>query len=281
MTAQIPSALPMIAAFAEHVRERYTPGQAESFWGCAPLFRRLADPAFAGPMINHTLQLLSHDPGHAGDWSARQVVLVREPAWTLSLQLIDRPRRYIHSSPSHLLITPLSGLPLSGELYDLPAGYDNAVFDPALKLVAAGPVTLGAGEVLAIDADRQVGDFRIERPLMLLKLATAPVQTLEWLFSKATLHPWQANDADAAMTNLRVGAYVVGRLAHQSSLEPIKALSAHANQNVRWAAIQSLGRLSRAEAQKVLRAALDDPHPTVRHAAKLAMDEAEPPVWRS
>ena len=274
--------MPMIAAFAEHVRERYKPDRPESFWACTPLFRRLADPSFAGQMINHTLHALSCDPSHIGhwasDWSARQIVLVREPGWTLSLQLIDKPRRYIHSSPSHLLITALSGLPLSGELYDLPPGYDNAVFDPSLKLVPAGPFKLAAGEILAIDADCHVADFRVERPMMLLKLATAPVQTLEWLFSKGTLHPWQANDADAAMTNLRVGAYVLGRLAHQSSLEPIKALTAHANQNVRWAAIQSLGRLSRVEAQKVLRAALDDPHPTVRHAAKQVIDEAERPV---
>lgn len=272
--------LPMIAAFAEHVRERYEPSRPESFWACAPLFRRLADPALAGQMINHTLRMLDCSPPQAGDWSGRQIVLVNEPTWSLSLQLIDAPRRYIHSSPSDLLITPLSGLPLNGELYGLPASYDNAVFDPSLKLEAAGPFALGAGEVLEVHAGRHAVDFRIDRPLMLLKLATAPVQTLEWLFSKGTLHPWQANDADAAMTNLRVGAYVLGRLAHQSSLEPVKTLTGHANQNVRWAAIQSLGRLSRVEAQKVLREALHDPHPSVRHAARQVIDEAERPAGR-
>lgn len=276
MTAQNP----LMAAFAEQVRKRYSPDKPETFWSCEPLFRHLADPAFAERVINDTLRALSIDPHHCGDWSNKQIVLAREADWTLSLQQIDAPRRYIHSSPSHLLVAPIGGLPLRGDLYDLPPGYDNAVFDPSLKLEHAGSFTLTDSTVMAIRADRRAVDFRIERPLLLLKLATAPVQTLEWLFSKETLHPWQANDADTSMTNLRVGAYVLGRLAHQSSLEPIRSLTTHANPNVRWAAIQNLGRLSRVEAQKLLRVALDDPHPHVRHAAKQAIEEAERPARR-
>ncbi len=269
---------PLMAAFAELIRKRYSPDRPESFWNCEPLFRHLADPEFAERVINDTLRALSIDPYHSGDWRAREIMLVRDPGWTLSLQLLEAPDRYIHSSPSHLLISPLSGLPLRGELYALPASYDNAVFDPSLKLEVIGPFALNAYEVLAIRADRHAVDLRIEQPVMLLKLATSPLQALEWLFSKSTLHPWQANDADAAMTNLRVGAYVLGRLSHQSSLEPIKALTGHANPNVRWAAIQNLGRLSRVEAQRYLLAALDDSHPYVRHAARQAMDEAERPM---
>lgn len=271
---------PLMAAFAEQVRRRYSPSRPESFWACEPLFRHLADPTFAQRAVNDALRAISIDPDHVGDWSGQQITLMRDPAWTLSLVQIERPHRYIHSSISDLLVAPVGGLPVSVDLYDLPAGFHNAVFDPSLKLDHAGSSTLDDSTVLSVRAERQVIDFRIERPLLLLKLTAAPVHTLEWLFSRDTLHPWQANDADGSMTQLRTGLHVLARFAHQSSLVPIRSLTAHANPNIRWAAIQSLGRLSRADAQSCLRKALDDPHPQLRRAARQALDEADVTVRR-
>ena len=235
---------PLLAAFAEQVRKRYLPDQPETFWTCEPLFRHLADPSFSERMINDTLRALTLDPHHSGDWPGEQIVLARKPDWTLSLHRIEVASRYIHSTPANLLIAPLGGLPLTGDLYDLPSGYDNAVFDPSLRLDHAGSFTLHDHEVLAIRADRNAVDLRVDRPLMLLKLATAPLQPLEWLFSKETLHPWQANDADASMTNLRISTHVLGRLAHQSSLEPVKALVTHPNPSIRMAAVHPISRRS-------------------------------------
>lgn len=272
---------PLMAAFAEQMRKRYLPEQPDSFWSCEPLFRHLADPSFSEQMINDSLRQLTLDPVHTGDWTGQQVVLARRPSWILTLHRIVTPFRYIHSSPSNLLVASLGGLPLAGDLYDLPSAYNSAVFDPSLRLDHAGSFMLNDREVLAIRADRHAVDLRVDRPLTLLRLASAPLQPFEWLFSKETLHPWQAKDAEAAMTNLRISAHVLGRLAHQSSLEPVKALTGHPNPNVRMAALHSLGRISRVDARKALQAALDDPHPGLRRLAKQALDDADLPKGES
>lgn len=265
----------LITVFAEQVRTRFQPDRLESFWDCELLFRKLADPGFVEAVLVAQLKALVADPNHVGDWPPKQIMLHRGAGFALSLAVFDTPRRYIHSTPFLGLYAPIGGRPLVVDRFRLPAGYDNAVFDPSLKLERDAGLTVAPSEVLRLQSQQFAYDFQIGEPQLVLKLTTAPFQMLEWLFSKETLHPWQANDADLSSTQLRVGAYLLGRLAHQSSLAPLQDLAGHANPNVRWAAIQSIGRLSRSEALKRLKVALDDPHPHIRRAAKKSLDHAE------
>ena len=69
---------------------------------------------------------------------------------------------------------------------------------------------------------------------------------------------------------------VFGKFAHQSSLEPLKLLTGHPHHAVRWAAIQNLGRLSRAEALAALEAASHDPHPHIQRAARKTLGQVAP-----
>lgn len=265
----------LIAAFAEQVRARFQPDRLESFWDCEPLFRTLLDASFIESVLVGQLKALVADANHVGDWPPKQVMLHRGTGFALSLAVFDTPRRYVHSTPFLAMYAPVCDKPLQVDRFLLPPGYDNAVFDPALKLLRDASYTVAPNEVLQLRSQQHVYDFQISEPQLVLKLTTAPFQMLEWLFSKETLHPWQANDADLSSTQLRVGAYLLGRLAHQSSLPPLQDLASHANPNVRWAAIQSIGRLSRSEALKRLKVALDDPHPHIRRAAKKSLDRAE------
>lgn len=265
---------PLVAAFAEQIGMRYEAARPESFWTCAPLFRHLLDPQFAESVINAALQAIVDDPNHVATADEQTMRLAQGSGWTLSLRLLTRPRRYIHTCPCHALVAPVSGRVLVVDRYELPAGYRNAVFDPAQKLSRAGSLEVLPGEWLELHADGPVHDCRVDAPLMILMLETAPVETLEWRFSKDSLHAWQYADADPQSTDLKTAAWLAGRLAHQTSLKPLKALAAHDNPGVRWAAIQGVGRLSRSEARKLLMLALDDPHPQLRRSAKLALDRS-------
>ena len=68
-------------------------------------------------------------------------------------------------------------------------------------------------------------------------------------------------------------ATILGRLAHQSSLEALEQLTSHGHHAVRWAAVQNIGRLSRSVALVKLEQALDDPHPHVRRAAAKSLQQ--------
>ena len=233
-------------------------------------------------MINESLRAMTDDAGHDGNGGDNTMLLAHGSSWSLSLRLLARPRRYIHSLAAHALIAPVSGKTLLVDSYALPVGFRNAVFDPAQKLSRAGSLEVPPGELLEMHADGLIHDYRIDTPLLILLLEAAPLDVLKWRFSKDTLHAWQFADADPQASDLKAAAWLAGRLAHQNSLKPLKALTRHDNPGVRWAALQGIGRLSRSEAFKLLALALDDPHPQVRRSAKLALERQhdEPPARR-
>jgi hypothetical protein len=263
------------ADFVRDVRARFNYSQPDTFWQCEDLLRRFLDEGGVAVELNAQLQKLVADEQYIGDWLPNDVVLAKGPGWILSVVLLDAPKRYIHALPFHAMYAPLDESRLAGDRYLLPPEYRNEVFDPAVRLEPAGTVSAARHEIIALHSDQYAYDFHVPRPQSVLRLATAPLRPLEWLFSKGTLQAWQANDADLAFTQLRVAVNVLGRIAHQSSIEPLRQLAGHPHHAVRWAAIQNLGRLNRSEALAKIREAVNDPHPHVRRAAQKTLDALE------
>jgi HEAT repeat protein len=175
------------------------------------------------------------------------------------------------------MYAPLGGQVLHVDRYRLPPSYNNAVFDPALKLEPSGSAVVACGELLAVRPEPEIHDFRIEAPRLLLKFTSSVWHVLEWLFDRDNLRAVQANDAALSTTQLRVAAYLLGRLGHVSSVVPLKQLADHEIPNVRWAAIQNLGRLSAVEARAKLEQARQDVHPHIRRAAEKSLALNPPP----
>ncbi|GAC1622831.1 MAG: hypothetical protein NVS9B10_07210 [Nevskia sp.] len=252
----------------------------DSFLACDAAFRELLDEEFVGDCIRASLSAMRENPYASGDWTLHQLVLCRGPGYALSLALINESTRFIHTSPFLAMYSPFGETPLRYERYRLPPTYSNAVFDPTVSLEHAGSGSVLRGEVLHVHPEREVHDFRIAMPQLVLKFASSPWQMLEWLFDRESLLPRQANDAALSTTQLRVASYLLGRLGHRSSIEPLKQLSDSSVPSVRWAAIQNLGRLDAVEALKKLERATRDPHPHIRHAAQksLAQRGASPPT---
>lgn len=224
--------------------------------------------------MNRELAALVADPCHFGAWRPTEWVLHQGRGFVLAVSVFDKPRRYVHALPFYAFYAPVTAEPLSYDRYRLPAAYNNPVFDPGLKLEKVDSAVVHKGDALALHTREYAYDFHLPKPVLVLKLSTAPILPLEWLFQKDTLQSWQANDADLTSTQLRVAADVLGKFAHQSSLEPLKLLTSHGHHAVRWTAIQNLGRINRTEALARLEVACIDPHPHIRRAAAKTLGQS-------
>jgi hypothetical protein len=263
-----------LADFVQEVESRYKAAQPETFWLCERAIGRLLAEGALEDWFNQQLRSLVADPQHVGSWTATEAILHRGSGWTVSVAIFDTPRRFIHALPFLAFYLPLAS-ELTGSRYRLPEAFRNDVFDPGLRLEPAGSVSAPRGQPLRLETDRYTYDFNVPHPLPVLRFASASLRPQEWLFSKSTLQAWQANDAELSSTQLRVAAYVLGKIAHHSSVAPLRDLAAHPHHAVRWAAIQSLGRLSRTEALAKIRDAVNDPHPHVRRAAQKTLDQLD------
>lgn len=246
----------------------------DAFWACEATFRACLDRQVIIAWINTELKRLVSDEHYLGDWLTGEVVLHRGPHCELSITVLSTQSRYLHALPYFGFYAALNDEVLY-DRYQLPTGHRNDVFDPSLRLVAESTKRAAPSEVIRLESDRYAYDIKVNAPTPILRLVTRPVRALEWLFSRTTLQAWQANDADLAYTQLRVAANVLGKIAHQSSIEPLRRLSGHPHHAVRWAAIQNLGRLNRSEALIKIREAAADEHPHVRRAAQKTLDRLE------
>lgn len=265
-----------IAEFIRSVRKDFRPKDPGSFWICETAFRELLTSPFLADAINGELRRTIRDDGYLGDWIASEFVLHRDDGFALAVSFFDAPQRYIHALPYLAMYAPMGPGGCSCATYRLPDGFHNAVFDPGLKLEALSSESFSCGEVILLHSNKHAYDLRVKKPTPVVKFMTKAIQPMEWLFTRDGLQAWQANDGDLSFTQLRVAADVLGRFAHQSSVEPLKRLAHHAHHAVRWAAIQNLGRISRSEAIIHLRAAIDDPHPHLRRAAQRTLDKLQP-----
>lgn len=260
-----------LAAFAERFAQQFSRERPDTFYtGELDLRSLIANGSFPA-IINRALESIRDRPYAAGNWTLHQIVLAQGPAFALSLALVDARTRYLHSSPFLAMYAPADARPLTYTRYRLPPNHNNAVFDASARLAPAGTGALSPGDILHVHPEGELIDFEIESPRLILKLTSSAWHVLEWLFDRGTLKAVQANDAALVTTQLRVASYLLGRLGHASSIEPLKQLASHNTPNVRWAGIQNLGRLSVTDARAALAQALEDPHPHIRRAARKSL----------
>lgn len=262
-----------VADFLGRVKEIYRPTDPDSFWDCEPALVDLLQKPFLAGVLNRELENIARDANETRNWLGSELVLHRGGGFGLSVSIFDAPRRYIHSLPYHAMYVGLGNSGLRCNAYALPPSFRSEVFDPTIRLAPGDSRRAAPMEILRLPSEGHAYDFIYEQPTPVLKFMTAAIQPLEWLFTRQSLQAWQANDADLSFTQLRVAADVVGKFAHQSSLQPLKRLAQHKHHAVRWNAIQNLARLSRSEAIECLRAAVNDPHPHVQRAARKTLEK--------
>ena len=259
------------ADFIQQVQSQYSTVEERTFWACEPFLTRFLAENVAENWVKEQLGRLSATGGDQPSWQPKEIRVHKGEAWTLSLTVLEAPLRFIHAVPYLAFYASLRS-DLVVDRYKLPAGFRSDVFDPNVRIELMDRVTVPPRQLLRLDNTQHAYDFQVSEPLPVLIFTSRCTQSLEWLFSKTTLQAWQANDADLQFTQLRVATNVLGKIAHQTSLDPLLKLSHHSHHAVRWAAIQNMGRINRTAALSRVRAALTDPHPHVRRAAEKTIE---------
>lgn len=242
--------------------------EPEVFFELAEPLAALVAGGYPARALAEDLQRTLQEPTWLGNWKPNELVLHAGRRSELSVWSFSKPRQYLHTVAFHTLLVPCTAATLAYRRFRLPAGYDNRVFDRNLKLEVVDEGEVREGDVLCLAAGGLIYDFLIERPTPLVKFTFGPIETMEWLFHRDTGAAWKISDSDAAATQARVSAYVLGQMSHPSSAEALKETSFHPSHAVRWASIQALSRISVSDALERLRVALDDPHPHIRRAAE-------------
>jgi len=258
--------------FVEDVQSRYSVLEAETFWACEPLFKRFLGEGSAIRWLNGQLAGLLDGAFQQTEVAEKQALMHQGDGWAISVATLEPARRFIHALPYYAFYSPLAE-DLVVDRYRLPNGFRNDVFDPSLRISHLDTLNIAKGDVLKLETQQYAYDFRLTKSLPILRFVSRCVRPLEWLFSRSTLQAWQANDAELRLTQLRVAAHALGKIAHQSSIEPLQRLSSHSHHAVRWAAIQNLGRLSRSAALAKIKEAVNDPHPHVKRAAQKTLEQ--------
>jgi len=263
-----------INEFVNQVEARYDEAQVESFWRCGEWITQLLTGDFASGVTHAAIQQLADGVPRDENWQPQRLIICTKERWTLSLALIKSQSRYIHTTPFIGIYVPLGTEQLHYDAYELPSSYDNAVFDSSAALNKINSSVAKSGQLLNLDSTKNVYDFKVERPTLILEFKSTNIQALEWLFDRQTLKAVQANDADLRSTQLRVILNILGRLHYSAALPEIESLTSHPYHAVRWAAIQSLGRMSPPLAYEKLVAAQSDSHPHIRRAAAKSLQRA-------
>jgi hypothetical protein len=263
----------LLSQFVETVNRTFDRERLTTFWQLEEPLAELVRAGAAARVMNEQLARLVVDPAFDGEWQTDELVLHRGRGFILSASLHQQRSQYIHTMPYNGICVPMGQRSLRHHVFRIPANYDNNVFDPSVRLELVGSGETAPGKPLRLNTEHQVYDFQFDGPVTMLQLTTAPFHMTEWLFSRDTLLAWQANDSSVRYSQLRVAAYVLGRLAHQSSLEPLSFLTTHPHHSVRWAAVQGLGRINRTVAVEKLQEAVSDSHPHVRRAAARTLQQ--------
>jgi hypothetical protein len=117
-------------------------------------------------------------------------------------------------------------------------------------------------------------------PTVALVLEVEESLRMSWRYDGKTLLPVSmvASSGEAARLEFALG--VLARLGDQRSTTAVQELFWHPDHVVRWAAVRTLMKLDRSAGLDLLEAALRDPHPHVRQAARTAYQRlgAEAPL---
>jgi hypothetical protein len=153
--------------------------------------------------------------------------------------------------------------------YRLPASLENAVVDRQARLTFVGIEPFDEGDLLIKRGDLDVLDFEGAPgdPLLVVRLELHARGTLGWLFDRDTLTAI-GGTATSPLESRLISLIRVAAQYPETDLAPLRAAARHPSHNVRWAAVQAIGKLDAQAAIALLSGMTGDPHPHIRNAAQ-------------
>ena len=251
-------------------------GWMDSCRGAFRAFLRDA-PGAAASRVKAALSSLEANPGaHSRDWDFKQIVFAEGDSYLLLCSLFDEPFDHIYGSPIESLVGVLGPHSLRCDRYLFPPGHDPLSLDPGEVLIPLETRVVRPFEDTALEGGREAYYLHADGPTVLVRLLRHASHALHHIYDRATLRPWMVQAGDPATTQVVCLAKVLGALGDSSSAKVLRAATRHPHHFARWAAVQALAAIDFDLALERIVAALDDPHPEVRDAARRALERAAP-----
>lgn len=273
---------PSLRVFGEAAAAAWRPAQPRSFWDCEAAFASLVASDFLSELLHCQLDAyLEYDASPDIQCGTSGYAQLDLPGG-LQLDVVHLDEGHsddiLQSHPCDMLMGFRSDEPgvfVDIERYEYPGDYRNEVFDPQTPLVSAGVTRLESGCVQRIEAGKTA--FRISdvgAGVMLLLLKSPARMDFSWSYDRETLRSVAGVVPYLPAYRLFFATKLLGQIPRRRSLDNLEALSRHTAHFVRWTAIQSMFSIDfDAAVARLELAAETDGHPSIRKAARSALDQ--------
>ncbi|NEQ79293.1 MAG: HEAT repeat domain-containing protein [Moorea sp. SIO2I5] len=276
------STIPELSNFVVQLNQILVSSDPDTFWQCENFFHALLESRFLEKLVLYELSNLASYSAYIpfGGLTDYDLAIVQAKEYTLAVRVLEPDTRLINrlsSSAEHSMVG-VANFPTGSagkfayRSYTQPDQFATHVLDRTKKLVSNGVQTVEPGHIARFFAARDVYIMLpMQKPVILLILASATVASLYWEYDRETLRPIRAISASHNASRLQYTAYMLSEIGNQNSVAPLQDLMEHEDHFVRWAAVRAIMKIDFYDGLKMLDIVRHDPHPHVRNAASKAL----------
>lgn len=182
-------------------------------------------------------------------------------------------RRTIAALPNDVLVGVAGDGHIGANLYRSAFDRDDTVFRRDHYLVPAGRRTLTGGDHVLLRACNDVVDFvEVAGRVVMLELALTAARPIVWNYDAETLKAAFASSGAVDATRMEFAIDLFHTLGAREAVPNLRRIAReHTHHWLRWKAIKALLHLDLTAGSEALSAAVDDPHPHVRNAARATL----------
>lgn len=223
-------------------------------------------------VIGDMLAALKADAGFQSPaWDTNQILFWVNEDFSLSLSILRERPVNIFSTIADSYYGILGCIPFEFRRLHMPPSCDREIFDSKQVLDHIEDTCASPGSTITLLAGRDVIDWDVKLPIMLLRYSSKISENLQWAYEKFSYRPLFVSAAQPEATQLACIASFLGASRHRAALPALEELLSHPSHQVRWTSIRSICAIDRDRGRSAVTTARGDAHPHVRQAAALLL----------
>ena len=248
-----------LRSFEECVASLYFRDRPETFWQCRPCFDQLLRSNFLAELVSNQLNDCAVNKGYtfrpkmSMDQGGKTFFVLSlqdssghipiSNGLRIDIMLLDSAfeKSQPENSLGHMMLGYHSAQPgtsLTLELFRLPAGHDNRIFDRTAPLRWQRDCCLKSMDILEIDAGEALCRIsKVSGSAVVVILRSSQFFDFSWRYDEESLLPVQAISNDNSADRLYFATKLLGNLAAPGSLSSLRKIANHHSHHVRWSAI--------------------------------------------
>lgn len=248
---------------------------SENFWDFEAAFQDFFASDFLSNFLRGELRKIASEKDYDRVLSDDEVELVRGEGFRVSMGKLKARSDYseVICYASDFMYINLGPSKLRLEVFNIPANCDITFFDRTVRLSPVYRREQAVGEIIKVNAGRDILKFA---PLefdtfQLFIVSLKPRVPLLWHFDAKTFEPKYCTSANLMSSRLQTAMDILVRMGRADAIPEIAGAARSKDHFVRWSAISSVLCMDELEGTRLLKGALEDPHPDVREAAAEAL----------